>query len=122
MYLSFLTQVITHEIGHLFGMTHCYYFICAMNESTTIDEAISQPLFLCPVCLRKLHKVLKFDVHRRYVELRAECCKLIDMVESIIISEEGVCPSDGGVPNVTSPFRTAIEWLDQCLTSFEVVQ
>ena len=50
----------------MFGLQHCYYFECALNESSSIAEAEQQPLFLCPVCLRKLHKVLKFDVARRY--------------------------------------------------------
>ena len=56
----------THEICHMFGLQHCYYFECALNESSSIGEAEQQPLFLCPVCLRKLHKVLKFDVAKRY--------------------------------------------------------
>ena len=50
----------------MFGLQHCYYFECALNESSSIAEAERQPLFLCPVCLRKLHKVLKFDVAERY--------------------------------------------------------
>lgn len=50
----------------MFGLQHCYYFQCALNESSSIGEAEHQPLFLCPVCLRKLHKVLKFDVAKRY--------------------------------------------------------
>ena len=50
----------------MFGLQHCYYFECALNESSSIAEAEQQPLFLCPVCLRKLHKVLKFDVAERY--------------------------------------------------------
>ena len=50
----------------MFGLQHCYYFECALNESSSISQAELQPLFLCPVCLRKLHKVLKFDVTERY--------------------------------------------------------
>ena len=50
----------------MFGLQHCYYFECALNESSSIAEAERQPLFLCPVCLRKLHKVLKFDITKRY--------------------------------------------------------
>jgi len=31
-----------------------------MNKSYSITEAMSQPLYLCPVCMRKLQKVLRF--------------------------------------------------------------
>ena len=47
-------------------MKHCYYFQCAMNESSSIEQAAAQPLFLCPVCLRKLKKLLRFDIFKRY--------------------------------------------------------
>ena len=71
---TIISQVMSHEICHVLGMKHCYYFHCAMNESASIDEAISQPLFLCPICLRKLHKALKFNIPERYLLLR-ECCQ-----------------------------------------------
>jgi archaemetzincin len=61
-----LIKVMTHETCHMFGMTHCVFFKCLMNKSSSIPEAEGQPLFLCPVCLRKLHKVLKFDIKSRY--------------------------------------------------------
>ena len=69
-------QVLTHEMGHVFGLKHCYYFSCAMNESTSIFQAAAQPLFLCPICLRKLHKVLKFDLLERYQMLADQCLNL----------------------------------------------
>ena len=34
-----------------------------------MDQAMSQPLFLCPVCLRKLQKTAKFDMEERYTKL-----------------------------------------------------
>ena len=61
----------SHELCHVFGMSHCSYFACAMNESKSILEAESQPLFLCPVCLRKLEKALGFDVIERYRSLHS---------------------------------------------------
>lgn len=74
----------THEMCHMFGFQHCYYFECAMNESSSIAEAEQQPLFLCPVCLRKLHKVLKFDVAKRYQLLYD---KISDVVSVIRLHE-----------------------------------
>ena len=47
-------------------MAHCSYFTCAMNESKSILQAENQPLFLCPVCLRKLQKAVGFNVIERY--------------------------------------------------------
>ena len=56
----------SHELCHLFGLSHCYYFQCAMNESGSISEASGQPLFLCPVCFRKLNRVQRMDLAQRY--------------------------------------------------------
>jgi archaemetzincin len=67
---SFLfPQVMSHELCHIFGLKHCYYFNCAMNESASIAEAATQPLFLCPVCLRKMHKVVGFNPLERYRQM-----------------------------------------------------
>lgn len=76
-------QVLTHEIGHLFGLSHCFYYNCAMNESSSILDAAHQPLFLCPICLRKLHKVLKFSLKERYVHLAQLCGNLNELFSSL---------------------------------------
>ena len=39
-------------------MAHYSYFAWAVNESKSVLEAENQPLFLCPVCLRKLQKAV----------------------------------------------------------------
>ena len=44
----------THEIGHMFSMHHCIFFECNMNGSNHRRESDMRPLWLCPVCLRKL--------------------------------------------------------------------
>lgn len=59
----------SHELGHLFGLAHCHYFQCAMNESSSIAEAATQPLFLCPICLRKLLKILRYNLADRYLAM-----------------------------------------------------
>ena len=68
-YLYF--QVFSHELCHLFGLGHCAYFLCSMNESGSMAEAYSQPLFLCPVCLRKLQHACDFDILHRYKKLKS---------------------------------------------------
>ena len=62
-------KVLTHETGHMFGLTHCVYFNCVMNGSNHLQESDRRPLHLCPVCLRKLQFSLDFDVVKRYEAL-----------------------------------------------------
>ena len=63
------TQVMSHEIGHMFGMQHCVHYSCNMNGSNSLEESDTQPAHLCPVCLRKLHMVTDLDVVARYTAL-----------------------------------------------------
>ncbi|KAK7491440.1 hypothetical protein BaRGS_00017269 [Batillaria attramentaria] len=91
-----LMKVVSHEVCHLFGLNHCTYFHCAMNESSSVPEAVAQPLFLCPVCLRKLHRVCGFDVLERYQEMHRF---LMDIQRQL--------PCDS--------VDKAIRWLEDCL-------
>lgn len=61
--------VFTHETGHMFGLHHCIHYQCLMNGSNNLAESDAMPLFLCPVCLRKLHATNGFDPVTRYSEL-----------------------------------------------------
>ena len=70
MTVYYVYQVMSHELCHLFGLAHCHYFQCAMNESSSIEEAATaQPLFLCPLCLRKMHQVHTLDMEQRFSRL-----------------------------------------------------
>ena len=40
-----------------------------MNESLSMDDAMNQPLFYCPVCLHKIQHVCQFSVAERYQKL-----------------------------------------------------
>lgn len=62
-------KVLTHETGHMFGLTHCIYFACVMNGSNHLKESDRRPAHLCPVCLRKLQFSTGFDVLKRYQDL-----------------------------------------------------
>jgi len=62
-------KVLVHEVGHIFGLTHCIYFKCALNGSNHLKESDTRPMHLCPVCLRKLQHSVRFDVVKRYVNL-----------------------------------------------------
>lgn len=62
-------KTMCHEIGHMFGMMHCIYYECLMNGSNHMEESDSRPIFLCPVCLRKLQLACKFDIQHRYLQM-----------------------------------------------------
>ena len=63
------TWTLVHEIGHMFGLTHCTYFKCVQAGSNHQQEADRRPLHACPVCLRKLHSAIAFDPAVREEEL-----------------------------------------------------
>ena len=54
-------HTLAHEICHMFGITHCIFFACAVNGSNNLDENDARPMHVCPVCLRKLHSSIDFD-------------------------------------------------------------
>src|SRR4030095_8181193 len=62
-------KVLVHETTHMFGITHCIYFSCVMNGSNHLEESDRRPFHLCPVCLRKLHHNVEFDVLKREGDL-----------------------------------------------------
>jgi len=62
-------KVLAHEAGHMFGIHHCTAHHCGMNGSNNLDETDRAPLHYCPVCLRKLHDSVGFDVAKRDLRL-----------------------------------------------------
>ena len=65
-----------------------------MNESSTITEAITQPLFLCPICLRKMLKVVGFDPLERYRHLLQVLKQLHRTVLEANGCKEDYCPAN----------------------------
>lgn len=63
-------KVMIHEIGHMFGLRHCIYFNCIMNGSNTLEENDKKPIFMCPVCIRKLQHNIKFEFYDRLKALK----------------------------------------------------
>ena len=64
-------QVLCHETGHMFGITHCVFYRCAMNGSNSLADADGAPLDFCPVCQRKLQWNSGYDADKRAAKLNA---------------------------------------------------
>lgn len=64
-------KLVSHEVGHTFGLEHCVVWRCNMNGSNSLAESDRAPLHLCPECLRKLQWNRGFDVLDRYTQLQA---------------------------------------------------
>jgi len=62
-------RVLAHETCHMFGIQHCIYYRCVLNGVNHRDEMDKTPLHLCPVCLRKLHSAVGFDLIERDLQL-----------------------------------------------------
>jgi len=62
-------KVLTHEMGHMFGIHHCIHYECNMGGVNHLEEADATPMHLCPVCLRKLYHAVRFDPAERYEAL-----------------------------------------------------
>ena len=58
-------KVLSHEMGHMFGLYHCVFYECIMNGSNHLGETDSRPMHPCPVCLRKLQLSTRFDLLQR---------------------------------------------------------
>lgn len=60
-------KTLIHEIGHMFGLKHCTWYNCLMRGSNGggVEHQMTH-LHLCPVCLRKLHWNIGFDIPTQY--------------------------------------------------------
>ena len=63
----------SHELGHVLTMQHCTAFHCLMNGSNHQAERDARPLYLCPVCLRKLCWNLRVEAVPYLTKLKAFC-------------------------------------------------
>ena len=71
-----------------------------MNESGSMAEAYSQPLFLCPVCLRKLQYACDFDLLQRYKKFHTFMQNLCSLYP-------------------TPEMKHSVTWLEKCIEFLE---
>lgn len=62
-------RVLNHEIGHVFGMTHCVFYKCSMNGANSLAESDAQPMDYCPVCHRKMQWNIGWNGDKRFADL-----------------------------------------------------
>jgi len=87
-------KILLHELGHLFGLQHCIYYVCLMNGANNEKEMDRQTLHLCPVCLRKLYSTFQFDIRQVYESFVTLCEKYGLEQESIWYRKRLDCIQD----------------------------
>jgi archaemetzincin len=74
-----------HEVMHLFGLEHCIYYLCLMNGANCENEMDGQPLYLCPICLKKMYLLFgkqNYNVMKMYKGI-LELSKKIGLEEEV---------------------------------------
>ncbi|XP_033974860.1 archaemetzincin-2 [Trematomus bernacchii] len=102
--------IMTHEIGHMFGLKPCQWLSCVMQPgSNHLEESDRRPLDFCPVCLRKLQVAIGFKIADQYKAL-------VHWMEVDQTPEEAsTCQSLLHFPKPTEAFQTSRLWLHRCL-------
>ncbi|KAJ4986012.1 hypothetical protein SVAN01_08490 [Stagonosporopsis vannaccii] len=54
LWFARLARTVSHELGHCFGIAHCFYYACNMQGTAGMKEDVRQPPYLCPVCEAKV--------------------------------------------------------------------
>ncbi|KAM4623759.1 archaemetzincin-2 [Polymixia lowei] len=106
-------KTMTHEIGHIFGITHCQWMNCVMQGSNHLEESDRRPLNLCPICLRKLQASIAFKMADRYEALLRWMEE--DPTETAGPEQTASSPSVPCLPKPTQAFNASRLWLHRCL-------
>ncbi|MBV8326426.1 archaemetzincin [Chryseobacterium sp.] len=65
-----LIKISSHEIGHMFGISHCLNAYCVMNGTNTLTETDFHPARACSLCQMKLNSSLSYSHKKRLLELK----------------------------------------------------
>jgi archaemetzincin len=69
MCLKRLIKVSSHEIGHMFTISHCTFAKCVMNGSNSLYESDLSPNRLCSECQKKLFWNIRYNNKKRLADL-----------------------------------------------------
>ena len=53
-----LRKVVIHELGHTFGLIHCYHDTCVMRSSTYVEDIDQKEIHFCRSCREELDRKL----------------------------------------------------------------
>lgn len=94
-----------------------------MNESKSVVQAESQPLFLCPVCLRKLQKAVGFDIVNRYKALLSflKTINDVDFIRNKTDFQNDCCESgqQATLASLKCKFELSVQWIKSILLFVE---
>ncbi|GEJ45707.1 hypothetical protein CRS_23150 [Chryseobacterium sp. ON_d1] len=65
-----LIKISSHEIGHMFGISHCLNANCVMNGTNSLPETDYHLARACSLCQRKLSSSIHYDHKKRLLQLK----------------------------------------------------
>lgn len=68
-----LTNISSHEIGHMLSLHHCIFARCVMNGTNSLVETDNAPNRLCSDCQKKLYWNIRYDNKKRLRQLLEFC-------------------------------------------------
>lgn len=68
--LERLIKISSHEIGHMFGISHCLNAVCVMNGTNSLPETDFHFARACSLCQQKLNSNLSYDPRKRLLDLK----------------------------------------------------
>ncbi|WP_228429145.1 archaemetzincin [Chryseobacterium sp. 52] len=68
--LERLIKISSHEIGHMFGISHCLNANCVMNGTNSLPETDFHFARACSLCQQKLKSSLHYDHQKRLLDLK----------------------------------------------------
>lgn len=71
LWFARLARTVSHELGHCFGIAHCFYYACNMQGTAGMKEDVRQPPYLCPVCEAKVGHAIVEELYKGGVNKKA---------------------------------------------------
>lgn len=68
--LERLIKISSHEIGHMFGLSHCLNANCVMNGTNSLTETDFHFARACSLCQQKLNSSLHYNPQKRLLDLK----------------------------------------------------